>query len=117
MFEEWCNTFLYQTGSGFYLHSERNGSADIFRGYPDGTGLEQLTNNPALDDQAAFSSGGKMISFVSSRNGQTDIYVRCFMQMNLFNGYWKGMFLRMRFMKKECWFMKMMSVRYPIQSN
>ncbi len=30
--------------------SERNGSADIYRVNPDGSGLEQLTNDPSFDD-------------------------------------------------------------------
>ena len=35
--------------------SERYGSADIFRVRVNGTGLERLTHDPALDDQAALS--------------------------------------------------------------
>ena len=33
----------------------------------DGTGLERLTDDPALDDQAVFSPDGRQIAFVSTR--------------------------------------------------
>ncbi|MEJ7829904.1 MAG: hypothetical protein WKF91_16975 [Segetibacter sp.] len=60
---------------GIVFTSERNGPADIYRAHPDGTALEQLTNDSAFDDQAVFSPDGKKIAFVSSRNGQADIYI------------------------------------------
>ncbi len=47
--------------------SERVGSADLYRVHPDGTGIERLTDNPAYDDQAAFSPDGKKLVFVSTR--------------------------------------------------
>jgi TolB protein len=49
--------------------SERNGSADIYRVHPDGTGLERLTDSPAFDDQCAFSPDGRKLAFVSTRDG------------------------------------------------
>src|SRR6476659_3062901 len=51
--------------------SDRNGSADLCRGKPDGTGLERLTDKPAYDDQAAFSPDGKQLVFVTTRAGGT----------------------------------------------
>ena len=51
--------------------SDRNGSADLYRVKPDGTGLERLTENPAYDDQAAFSPDGKQLVFVTTRAGGT----------------------------------------------
>jgi Tol biopolymer transport system component len=49
--------------------SERHGlgKADLFRVRADGTGLEQLTDDPALDDQGVLSPDGKQLAFVSSR--------------------------------------------------
>ncbi len=47
------------------------GSPDLFRVRRDGTGLERLTNDPAYDDQAAFSPDGKQIVFVTTRAGGT----------------------------------------------
>lgn len=47
--------------------SERNGSADIYRVHPDGTGLDRLTDDRAFDDQAVLSPDGNTLAFVSSR--------------------------------------------------
>src|SRR3569833_1932054 len=54
-------------GGWIAFTSERNGSADLYRVRADGTGLQRLTDNPAYDDQAAFSPDEKQIVFVSSR--------------------------------------------------
>ena len=48
-------------GSSIVFTSDRDGSADLFRVKPDGTGLERLTDDPAYDDQAAFSPDGKQL--------------------------------------------------------
>jgi len=58
-------------GGSIVFTSERNGSADLFRVNPDGSGLTQLTADPAYDDQAAFSSDSKQLVFVSTRGGGT----------------------------------------------
>src|SRR5262249_31056633 len=42
-------------GKSIVLTSERDGSADLYRIHPDGSGLERLTDSPAYDDQAAFA--------------------------------------------------------------
>jgi Tol biopolymer transport system component len=42
-------------GQWIAFTSERNGSADLYRVKPDGTGLERLTVSQAYDDQADFS--------------------------------------------------------------
>jgi Tol biopolymer transport system component len=47
--------------------SERAGQADIYRVHPDGSGLEQLTNDPAFDDQGSLSPDGKSLAFISTR--------------------------------------------------
>ena len=49
--------------------SEREGSADLFRVKTDGSALERLTDDPAYDDQAAFSPDGRRLVFVSTRQG------------------------------------------------
>lgn len=62
-------------GAWIALTSERNGSADIYRVHPDGSGLERLTDSPAYDDQAAFSPDGRQIVFVTSRaDGTADLW-------------------------------------------
>lgn len=55
---------------------EGGGSADLYRIHPDGTSLERLTDDPAYDDQPAFSPDGERIAFVSTRaNGQTNLWI------------------------------------------
>ena len=60
-------------GNWLVFTSERAGlgQSDIYRVHPDGTGLEQLTNDPALDDQASVSPDGTQLAFVSSRKTLT----------------------------------------------
>jgi len=58
-------------GQWIVFTSERNGSADLYRMRPDGSGVEQLTDDPAYDDQAAFSPDGGKIAFVSTRAAGT----------------------------------------------
>jgi TolB protein len=54
-------------GQSIVFTSDREGSADLFRVKPDGSGLERLTDSPAYDDQAAFSPDGKQLVFVTTR--------------------------------------------------
>jgi TolB protein len=64
-------------GQWIVFTSERNGSADLYRVKPDGTGLQRLTTHPAYDDQAAFSPDGQKLIFVSTRaDGTTDVWIR-----------------------------------------
>ena len=58
-------------GQSIVFTSDRNGSADLYRVKPDGSGLERLTDSTAYDDQAAFSPDGKQLVFVTTRNGGT----------------------------------------------
>jgi len=48
---------------------------DIFVIKSDGSFLENLTNHPADDTNAALSPDGKKIAFVSQRDGNSEIYV------------------------------------------
>jgi TolB protein len=69
------NASLSNDGEWVVFTSERAGSADIYRGRIDGSGLTRLVDSPAFDDQAALSPDGKSLAFVSSRNGQADIWL------------------------------------------
>jgi len=70
------NASISSDGQWVVFTSERNGSADIFRVRTSGMGLEQLTDDPAYDDQAALSPDGSSLAFVSTRDtGSTDIYL------------------------------------------
>lgn len=57
-------------GRWIVFTSERNGlgQADIYRVRANGTGLERLTDNPALDDQAALWPNGSKLVFISTRD-------------------------------------------------
>ena len=63
------NPSFSMDGKWIVFTSERDGSADVFRVRPDGSGLERLTDDPAFDDQGALSPDGSMLAFVSTREG------------------------------------------------
>ena len=56
-------------GRWIVFTAERQGQADIYRVHPDGTGVEQLTNDAAFDDQGTLSPDGTTLAFVSTRAG------------------------------------------------
>lgn len=62
-------------GEWVVFTSHRKESADIWRVRPNGTGLEQLTDDPAFDDQAALSPDGKRLVFVSNRSGHANLWL------------------------------------------
>ena len=75
-------------GNWIIFTSERSGAgqADIYKAHPDGTGLEQLTNDPALDDQASISPDGNHVAFVSTRQTHTaNIWILDLKTKKLFN--------------------------------
>ena len=58
---------LTSDGNWVVFTSERAGQADLYRMHPDGSGLEQLTDDPAFDDQGSLSPDGKSLAFISTR--------------------------------------------------
>src|SRR5258708_38679114 len=54
-------------GQWIVFTSERDGSADRYRMRPDCSGVERRTDDPAYDDQAAFSPDGNRLGCAATR--------------------------------------------------
>ena len=66
---------LSRDGQWLAFDSDRSGNMDIYKMRVDGTGLQQLTTNPADDFRPSWSPDGREIAFHSWRNGNRDSYV------------------------------------------
>ncbi len=55
--------------------SSRDGNPEIYTINTDGTDLTRLTNDPASDEEPAWSPDGQRIAFVSERSGNSELYV------------------------------------------
>ena len=58
-----------------FVSGQENGNEEIYTMKADGSGLTNLTNNPATDTSPAWSPDGTHIAFNSDRSGDMDIYV------------------------------------------
>jgi Tol biopolymer transport system component len=66
---------LSPDGRWLAFDSDRSGNMDIYKMRVDGTGLQQLTRDPADDFRPSWSPNGREIAFHSWRSGNRDSYV------------------------------------------
>lgn len=58
-----------------FTSAVENGDLDIYTMHPDGSGLTNLTNDPAHDVDPYWSPDGKRIAFLSDRAGYMQVFV------------------------------------------
>ena len=58
----------------FVYSSDRDGDTEVYRSLVDGR-IRQLTRNDAEDDQPVWSPDGRRIAFVSTRDGNAEVFV------------------------------------------
>ena len=66
---------LSPDGQWLAFDSDRSGNMDIYKMRVDGSGIQQLTTNPADDFRPSWSPDGREIAFHSWRSGSRDSYV------------------------------------------
>ena len=57
------------------FNSNRDNNNDIYVANVDGTGVQRLTNHPAIDTSPTWSPNSQQIAFTSDRTGSPQIYV------------------------------------------
>ena len=62
-------------GSKLAFTSNRDGNAEIYVMNRDGSGLQRLTNHPAIDVTPTWSPTGTQLAFTSDRTGSPQIYI------------------------------------------
>lgn len=62
-------------GSKLAFASNRTGNLDIWVVNRDGSGLQNLTNNPSMDNNPTWSPSGAQIAFTSDRQGANQLYM------------------------------------------
>jgi TolB protein len=63
------------TSNRVVFYSDRDGNAEIYSMFPDGSDLKRLTTNLFTDLDPAWSNDGEQISFVSDLNGNFELFV------------------------------------------
>jgi Tol biopolymer transport system component len=62
-------------GTQIAFRSDRDGSSDVYVINTDGTGLQDLTDDPAFDWAPSWSPDGSQIAFQTNRDGDWEIYI------------------------------------------
>lgn len=62
------------TSNRVAFYSERDGNAEIYSMFPDGSDLKRLTTNTFPDLDPAWSNDGEKIAFTSDRDGNFELY-------------------------------------------
>ncbi len=62
-------------GSRMAFMSNRDGNPEIYTMNRDGSGVQRLTNHPAIDTSPTWSPTGNQLAFTSDRSGSPQIYV------------------------------------------
>ncbi|MEW6365454.1 MAG: Tol-Pal system beta propeller repeat protein TolB [Acidobacteriota bacterium] len=62
-------------GSKIAFSSSRDGNSEIYLSNPDGSGIQRLTNGPAIDTAPSWAPNGRSLAFTSDRGGIPQIYV------------------------------------------
>lgn len=63
------------TSNRVVFYSDRDGNAEIYSMFPDGSDLQRLTNNMFTDIDPAWSNDGRKIVFCSDRDGYLELYL------------------------------------------
>ena len=68
--------FLFGLGTEDWIAftSNRDGNQEIYKVRPDGTGLANMTNNPANDYSPSGTGAANLLAFVTDRDGNSEIY-------------------------------------------
>ncbi len=64
-------------GKWITFTSEQDGSPDIYRVHPDGSGIERLTDSPSFEDQSALSPDGGTLAFGLHSQWRGGEYLGC----------------------------------------
>jgi len=66
---------IQSAGGKIAFTSGRDGNNEIYVMNTDGSGVTRLTNNPAVDQDPAWSPDGTRLAFTSTRDGNYELYV------------------------------------------
>jgi TolB protein len=72
--QNWLPVFS-PDGTRIAFISTRDGNSEIYVMNRDGSNVQRLTNNPAIDSTPTWSPNGAQIAFTSERTGSPQVYI------------------------------------------